>query len=123
MYEEQSRLKLNPLNQDSSDAGIDLSDIVTTDGLSMAVWSPDDADKDCIGPMCAGVFAFSESIAKEFDMGDLGQVIVKGSKGSALINFASELTILTLNIKPNSKKDQAGEFARHTAKELQPMMM
>lgn len=118
MHQEKLTGLLDRFNEESRGINIEASEIVTTDGLSLAASLPAGIDADRVGPLCAGAFALSRAIAKEFDMGELGQVIIKGSKSSALVNFAGEQTILTLRFDVDANIDEVNEAVKNVSEEI-----
>lgn len=118
MYLKLLKSIMNHLKNNSDGVEIEASEIVTTDGLSMASMLPDGFNEDRVGPMCAGAFAFGRGIAEELDLGDLGQIIIKGSKCATLINVADDQTLLTLKLKSNTRIEQACVLAEHAAAQV-----
>lgn len=118
MYLEILKSIMNHIKNTSDDIEIEASEIVTTDGLSMASLLPDGFNEDRVGPMCAGAFAFGQGIAEELNLGDIGQIIIKGSKCTTLINVAGDQTILTLKLKSNAQIEQACVLAENAAEQV-----
>ncbi|WP_031435453.1 roadblock/LC7 domain-containing protein [Methylomarinum vadi] len=118
MYLEILKSIMNQLKHSAADIEIEASEIVTTDGLSMAALLPEGFNEDRVGPMCAGAFAFGQGIAEELDLGELGQIIIKGSKCSTLINVAGDQTILTMKVKSDASMDNVSRAVNSAAEKI-----
>lgn len=122
MNEKELTVILSNLKKNGSDINLEASGIVTKDGLSMASELPDGLNEDLVCPMCAGVFSFGKGVAQGLDFGELEQIIVKGSKGSALVYSVGEQLMLTFKIKSNGDLMKASELARDAADEVRSVM-
>ena len=73
------------------------SAIVNTDGLIMASRLPSDVEEDRVGAMSAAISTLGERSGEELDLGDMQQVLIKGSRGYiVLMNIGSAAVLVTL---------------------------
>lgn len=69
--------------------------VVTKDGLPVASLLVDGVDEDRISAMTAGSLSLAERVSSELYRGDLGEMIIKGTKGLVVIMDAGEEAVLT----------------------------
>lgn len=77
--------------------------VVTKDGLPVASLLVDGVDEDRISAMTAGSLSLAERVASELYRGDLGEMIIKGSKGLVVIMDAGEEAVLTGIVSSEAK--------------------
>ncbi|MHA1166878.1 MAG: roadblock/LC7 domain-containing protein [Candidatus Hodarchaeales archaeon] len=77
--------------------------VVTKDGLPVASLLVDGVDEDRISAMTAGSLSLAERVASELYRGDLGEMIIKGTKGLVVIMDAGEEAVLTGIVSSEAK--------------------
>ena len=94
---------------------IEASAVISGDGFSLAWVLDENVDPDRFGAMCASLLALADRAAQEISRGELKQVLIEGSKGSMLLVYAGEDTVLAVASRPTVNLGMVFIEARKTA--------
>ncbi len=78
--------------------------LVGRDGLVLAAnWSLEDLDDSDVGAVATRAFELSGQATETLERGNLGKLILLGSKGNMVITRAGPLALCVVLLKPNAK--------------------
>lgn len=115
------RTILRGLNTTSAD--IEASAVVTGDGLTLASVLGDGVDPDRFGAMCASLLALADRAAQEVSRGQLKQVLIEGDKGTMLLIYAGDDTVLAVAARSTGNLGMVFLEARKTALKVMEAMI
>lgn len=82
---------------------IELSMVVTQDGLTMATHGGlSGADGDRVGALSAGLLALCRNTARELERGEMEEVLLRGREGYLLLRLAGPIAILAVVARPDA---------------------
>ncbi|VAW69564.1 hypothetical protein MNBD_GAMMA09-2521 [hydrothermal vent metagenome] len=102
----------------SASGDIEASAVISTDGLSMAWVLDENTDPDRFGAMCASLLALANRAAQEISRGKLKQVLVEGDKGTMLLVYAGNESVLAVASKPTMNLGKIFLDAKKTAEKI-----
>ena len=97
---------------------IEVSAVVSVDGLIMASALPADVEEDRVSAMSAAMLSLGERIASELRRGQLDQVFVRGENGFVILMAIGEEAVLTALAQSRAKLGLVFLDMRRTASEL-----
>ena len=115
------RTILRGLNTTSAD--IEASAVVTGDGLTLAAVLGEGVDPDRFGAMCASLLALADRAAQEVSRGQLKQVLIEGDKGTMLLIYAGDDTVLAVAARSTGNLGMVFLEARKTALKVMEAMI
>jgi len=101
----------------NTDAAIEASAFITTDGLVMCSALPAGMSEDLTGAMSASVVAVGKYAADYLVGGKFEHIIIKGEHGYILIKQADEHTVITVLTKTDAQLEQIAASADAAAEQ------
>lgn len=111
---------LNDLN--ASDADIEASAVISTDGLIIASMLPAGLDEDRVGAMNAAMLTLGDRSAHELGRGDLEQVMIKGQNGYIVMTYAGHDAVLSVLARAHAKLGLIFLNAKRAAQSLAKLL-
>jgi predicted regulator of Ras-like GTPase activity (Roadblock/LC7/MglB family) len=101
MRDEMINSILSELNGTSAD--IEASAVISTDGLMIDSFLPQNLDEDRMGAMSAAMLSLGDRTSQELGRGELEQVLIRGNAGYVLLTHAGKNAVVTVLAKPKAK--------------------